>query len=51
MNPAMEDDSDSVLNALIEEEVHREIISAIDKLPTERRRIVEMSMAAVRRKR
>lgn len=44
VNPAMEDDSDSVLNALIEEEVHREIISAIDKLPTERRRIVEMSM-------
>ena len=44
VHPAIEDDSDSVLNAIIEEEVHREIICAIDKLPPERRRIVVMSM-------
>lgn len=32
------------MNAIIEEEVHREIIAAIDKLPPERRRVVELSM-------
>ena len=44
VDPSIEDNSDNILNAIIEEEVHREIIRAIDKLPTERRRIVEMSM-------
>ena len=44
INPAIEDGSESVLNAIIEEEVHREIIAAIEKLPQERRRIVQLSM-------
>lgn len=45
VNPAIEDDSESVLNAIIEEEVHREIIEAINKLPAERRRIILMTMS------
>lgn len=44
INPTIEDDSEGVLNAIIEEEVHREIIAAIEKLPQERRRIVQLSM-------
>ena len=45
VDPGLEDDTESALNAIIEEEVHREIIVAIDKLPSERRRVVELSMA------
>lgn len=45
IDPGLEDESDSVLNAIIEEEVHRKIIEAVDKLPKERRRIVELSMS------
>ena len=45
VDPGIEDDTESALNAIIEEEVHREIIAAIDKLPPERRRVVELSMA------
>ena len=45
VTPAIEDKTESVLNAIIEEEVHREIIRAIEKLPTMRRRIVQMSMS------
>ena len=44
VDPGIEDDTESALNAIIEEEVHREIIAAIDKLPPERRRVVELSM-------
>ena len=45
IDPSFEDDTESALNAIIEEEVHREIIAAIDKLPTERRRILELCMS------
>ena len=44
IDPGLEDDTESALNAIIEEEVHREIIAAIEKLPPERRKIVELSM-------
>ena len=44
IKPGLEDDTESALNAIIEEEVHREIIAAIEKLPPERRKIVELSM-------
>lgn len=45
INPTIVDGTDGVLNAIIEEEVHREIICAINKLPAERRRIIIMSMS------
>ena len=45
VDPRLEDNTESVLNVMIEEEVHREIIAAISKLPKERRRVVELSMA------
>ena len=38
VDPGLEDDTESALNAIIEEEVHREIIAAIEKLPPERRK-------------
>ena len=41
----LEDDTESALNLMIEEEVHREIFAAINKLPKERRRVVELSMS------
>lgn len=44
VNPGLEDDTESALNVMIEEEVHREIIAVINKLPKERRRIIELSM-------
>ena len=45
VDPGIEDNTETALAAIIEEEVHREIIAAIDRLPSERRRIVELSMA------
>ena len=40
----IEDDTDNALQAIITEEVHREIIAAIQKLPQERRKIIELTM-------
>lgn len=45
VDPRLEDNTESVLNVMIEEEDHREVIAAISKLPKERRRVVELSMA------
>lgn len=41
----VEDNTGNVLEAIITEEVRREIIAAISKLPTERRKIIEMTLA------
>lgn len=41
----VEDDTGNVLDAIITEEVRREIIAAISKLPTERGKIIEMTLA------
>ena len=38
------DDTDNALQAIITEEVHREIIAAIKKLPQERQKIIELTM-------
>lgn len=44
ISTALKDESEDLFKALITEEVHREIIQAIEKLPTERRKIIELSM-------
>lgn len=44
LSDSMEDDTDNVLQAIMTEEVHREIIAAIKKLPEERRKIIELTM-------
>lgn len=44
IDPKLHDDEYNVLQDMIIEEVHREIIAAIQKLPTQRRRIVELAM-------
>lgn len=40
----MQDDSSSVLDFMLHEEVHRKIVTAIDKLPPERAKIIRLYM-------
>lgn len=40
----LKDETEDLFKALVTEEVHREIIQAINKLPKERKKIIELSM-------
>lgn len=44
VDPATEDETVNALGAIINEEVHREIHAAIQKLPPRRRKIIEMTL-------
>lgn len=45
IDPGMKDETDGIFNAMIAEEVHATIIEAIDKLPQQRKKIIELSMS------
>lgn len=47
LDRSLRNDSDDVLHNIVVEEVHREIIQAIERLPQQRRRIVEMTLAGL----